>query len=214
MASFSETVKYSSISPARKATLAEAQNANLPFDKYYSISNSRKIDRINLTIALPAYTRALTSGDYWGRLLSQYNITVGESFYILNRIVQDSNLKGLLTVKWRVGSTVHRYGIQGNKQIVSRLIPENVANFAWYSNQLVPSKCSFEYWIIRSEVSFLYGLASTFNIKTSLLYEPESASVTAELVSPDPVVVPTDVDLPITEFPVALDSNVAYLDNV
>lgn len=214
MASFSETVKYLSISPARKATLAEAQTANLPFDKYYSISNSRKIDRINLTIVLPANTVLSSDIPYWGRLLFQYNISVGQPFYILNRIVEDKSYKGLITVKWRVGSSVYRYNIYGGQELSTSIFKRNVANFPWYSSQLVPSNCCFEFWATRPGTEETYGLTSAFRVKTSLLYEPETASLDAKLVSPDPVVIPSGVSFPITEFPVELDSNVAYLDNV
>ena len=173
--------KRLNIVPARQATLTEAQSAPVPFDKYYRIQPSRNIQKIESFLILPAYTVPPSSVNYNGQLMFQYNVTMPAPFYILNGIVEDMSgllAGGTLTVKWRVGTTVYRYFIHGFQRFTTNLGELiDVHTFPFYSNQLIPINCVFEFWSMPT-LSITPGLQEDFKVRLNYLTDPVTADDT------------------------------------
>lgn len=172
MGNFNDIVpKRLNLVPARQATLLEAQTAPIPFDKYYTIVPTRDIKKIITYLDLPAFTLPANYSKYTGQLLWQYNIVAPVPFYILNAITIFPNIGGTLTVKWRVGNTVHRYFIFGTQQYTTNAGEiVDVQTFPKYINQLIPVNCSFEFWSIPFVVAL--GLQTPYKLMLNLLTDP------------------------------------------
>lgn len=220
MSTFAEVVKYLRRSKSRKATDADLQTSGTltnPLKYNGTLTKSRPIQRIPVCIVLPAFSYTIDNiPELIGGLLFQYNFTnPGGSFYI-TKVDPVTAPQGFLTVKWRVGSTVHRYKLTPGLFISAHpnggkmsFEPED------YSNQKVPANCVFEWWLnILPGYSEPIGLENAFRVTTGLLALP---------TTPDEL----SVDLPITQtvlgrpdlgtpLPANLpfdNTNIAWLDN-
>lgn len=178
MGDFNDIVpKRLNLVSARKATLAEAQNSPIPFDKYYALIPTRDIKKIFTYLILPPYLVIAGTVKYGGQLLFQYNVTASAPFYILNPIVE-APLTGLfLTVKWRVGTIVHRYLILGSQRYDNGTSIVDLHTFPIYNNQLVPINCVFEFW---GNLTFFGtpGLLNGLAVKTNWIQDPTDVDET------------------------------------
>jgi len=117
MSDFLDVTKYLDKFPVRVATYQEALNDRIPFDKFYGKVSTRAIKKIFWYIQLQPF---FISQSIPGRLLFQYNIIAPAPFYILNAVPPQgfsgpNGMQCVITVKWRVGTVVHRFCIL-NKQ--------------------------------------------------------------------------------------------------
>lgn len=186
MGNFNEIVpRRINISPAREATLAEAQSAPIPFDKYYRYRPTREIGKLKTFFILTANTIDFATAEYFGRLMFQYNVIAPKPFYILNLPRTNKSFSCVLTVKWRVGTTVHRYFIEGWQQYVHTVFPvpplppynddvHNITAFPIYGNQLVPVNCVFECWCApyQSFGPLIHGLHDNYKLEISTRIDP------------------------------------------
>lgn len=185
MGNFNDIVpKRLNILPARQATLAEAQSAPIPFDKYYTLQPARDIKKIVTYLDLPAFECPAADFKYVGQLLFQYNVVVPAPFYIVNPIVESGHVGGTLTVKWRVGNLVHRYFIAGyqRKAVIVNPPPyttelRDFQTFPFYTTQLIPVNCVFEFWGMPT-FALNPGLPDGYNIAMSFLNDPQDPDQT------------------------------------
>jgi hypothetical protein len=216
MGNFNDIVpKRLNLVPARQATLAEAQTAPVPFDKFYHLIPSRPIEKIRTSLFLPAFTLQAANIKYNGQMLFQYNVVAPAPFYILNDIIETMALSSsgkFVTIKWRVGTTVYRYFIWGSQLMSIGGALVNIHAFPLYSNQLVPVNCVFEFW--GKTIGFgTQGLNSGLEIKLNYLQDPntpDQTSVSINAAAPyDYVALGNNlpVALPIVQPLIAFNSN-------
>lgn len=187
----------------RKARLLTDQEADTSFprvSKYRTLLKSRPITKVPVNIVLPAFTNGFII--YWyGQLAYQYNVSAPRDFYI-KRVQNPDGLYGILCVKWRVGTQVHRYMLYPYEN-------QELYKFDAYDKHLVKKNCCFELWGIFSPI-----VTKEVIIETSLLdlpnnvddvghIYPASAYYNREAMGQAlPENIPTD------------QTNIAWLDNV
>jgi hypothetical protein len=229
MGNFNEIVpRRINIAPAREATLAEAQSAPIPFDKYYRYLPTREIGKLRTYFILSANLVSIANYLYLGRLMFQYNVIAPKPFYILNQPRTNQEFPCVLTVKWRVGTTVHRYFLEGWQQLVQQIsfIPplpphnyhiNNTTAFPIYGNQLIPVNCVFECW---SSSFFTFGppncgLKDNYKMEISLRTDPNTPDdIENDIIVSNPIDV---LGTQYTTFPIIYPLNawpqVVYNDN-
>jgi hypothetical protein len=210
------------ISRARSLTENEATNLFITPTWNKTAAKARELKKVFTYLTLPDY---LITGvgaivppslAVWPRLLFQYNVTLSHNFYIVEQPAFQSNwhpyfVNGSLTVKWRVGSTVHRYRLAGAIGVTTQNI-----FFPRYNGELIGKNCCFEFWFTGYNVLINPKRAGTlqdFVMRTSITSIPISESITRIDVLADlpeflgtlgnevPEVVPTPQD------------DLTYLDN-
>lgn len=188
MAGFDDVVKYLDFKPARKATLVEAQNSLIPFDKYYTLDQSRPIQRVSpyFTLAPQANAYLLTTPF----MAFQYNITMPENFYILtttNRYAISSVgtvypqafiVSGMTCVRSTLNGVTTRYILDGSNNVFFQQTP--VYDLQKYTNQLIAKDCVIEFWWMgnagHSPPPLLGGISGVYNIFISILNDPVDAN--------------------------------------
>lgn len=188
MGNFNDIVpKRLNITPARTATLSEAQSAPVPFDKYYTLKSTRTIQKLDTFFKLPAFSVPKNTLKYIGQYIFQYNVTAPAPFYILNKIVTDNSLTCILSVKYRIGRDVTRYFIAGNQVLEILGLRANVQAFPLYANQLIPQQCCFEVWCgaLNNINPPNIGLLNDFYVQTNLKTNPPTPDATSFIIQPN-----------------------------
>lgn len=192
--------------------------------KRLTINKTRIVEKIPCYINIPKVITANSITN--GRLLHQFNATLPSNFRIIEPIKYAyTNCVGILTVKFRVGSTVYRYAIWGNRQKTGAFI--NIYNdYDWlnvfdvydipqYSGELIGKNCCFEFWAIEEytgPIQEVWGHPA-LKLSISLMQEPtviDDKEVNINLDAPI-----DQVNLAST-FPEGLptdQTNIAWLDN-
>lgn len=201
MSDFAHAVKYLDKTVSRKATLAEAEARQ--FDKYYSLLNTRAIQKLHYFLTLPtkSYTYVQIQASQWPRMLFQYNVQLPSASYILSVANPLDNLRsGMLTVKWRVGTTVTRYKLGRSFGLPN---PEGRFSATKYANQQLPQYVVFEFWYTGTNAMFQYsaGVRNAIEIKIAALANPANADETRKTVS-----VAAALDIPTLGFAVPFES--------
>jgi hypothetical protein len=221
MGNFNEIVpRRINIAPAREATLAEAQNAPIPFDKYYRILPTREIRKLNTFFILSANMVPQATYLYLGRLMFQYNVIAPKPFYILKEPRTDEFFPCVLTVKWRVGTQVFRYFLDGEQQYIHITTPSqpgpppfidtirNTTAFPIYNNQRIPINCVFECWsssfnTFSSQPAC--GIPSDYKMEISMTTDPATSDdIENDIVVSNPIDV---LGTQFTTFPVVYPLN-------
>jgi hypothetical protein len=184
---------------------------------------ARTYSKLNTVIRLPAVTvDGTVPGDApWigGSLLIQFNVSMGQDFYITNwdKIKYAQSLRGVvLTVKFREEANVTRYLLAGNN--VHYLNGRTLLMNQYDASTKIKKHCSFEIRLqMPSSADDLYqpgvdniGLIAPLDIQTNILALPTSFSQT-EVLSEGLGFVPER-----HIFPVALpfaQPTIAYLSN-
>lgn len=182
------------------------------------INKVRSIEKLPYYINLPAFESLTVPKN--GRLLFQYNASLPFNFRIIDPIKQSPFLsKGILTIKYRVGSKVYRYIIWGELQItefptLGKVI--NVYDFEAYTNQLIGKNCCFEFWSIQRvgiAIARPNGIPN-LKLKTSILEDPSNVNQYEKVLN---LVVPlehTDLGSTLPETIPTNQANLAWLNNV
>ena len=186
--------------------------------KQSSIYKVRAISKIPYYVHLTAFESALAPKN--GRLLFQFNCSLPANFRIIEPIRQSVNLsKGILTVKFRVGSIVYRYVIWGDEQKSQSALGGDILDiydFPIYTNELIGKNCCFEYWSIqRVGVSVVRpnGILD-FKLHTSLSFDPSTVEQTEVILEAGNPIEPVTLG---STFPEALPTSqetIAWLDNI
>lgn len=177
MSNFTSVIKYLDLDRSSKD---ETINT-----KPLTLDRSRAIKKVQDTVTIPAhfYTFAQLPANYVGRMLFQYNVTVGypfsfvvEPMHLANRV-----FGGSMFIKWREGNTVYRYRINagGAIAVVQQFGQPNTQLFSWfgtnndYTNQFVGSNCCFEFWLANVTPFFAFiGLKEPLTIRLTKLRNP------------------------------------------
>jgi len=181
MSDFNDVTKHLDIVPSRKAAKDEALNNNVPFDKYYDIQKTRRIEKLNKKIQLAAFQIEVLR---FNIISYQYNVSMPQDFYLLNPIEEfiGKHLECVVTVRWRVGSVVHRYDISTaleNQYYKFR----SLVDFEFYNKQKIGKNCVFEVWFIGVPPLVVpQGISSDVTLSTSLLVNPATADDTLSVI--------------------------------
>lgn len=184
MGDFSSVVKALDYRRASKDT-----TVNL---KPLTLYPSRAIKKIFTRLQLLAPSDFTDDVYELGLLIYQYNVTVGQSFSIgnagklLSKVISDEHafpagLAGSLTVKWRVGTTVFRYFLDGTR--INTMLNRQSNFFPQYSNQLIPSNCVFEYYFNGIITGSAAIQMAEINVETSIYRNPDNAEETEDVLS-------------------------------
>src|SRR2546422_10794392 len=111
MSSFKQSVKYLDYVHSREATIDEAKNTLLLFDKQFGLEVARDIKKINTYVVLSPF---VVISDYNGELLFQYNFQAQSDFYLLTPVYYTKEI--LVCIKYRIGRNVYRYFIYGSQK--------------------------------------------------------------------------------------------------
>lgn len=214
MSDFIDVVKYLDKLPVRVATLQEALDANIPFDKYYGKIPVRPIRKLFWYLSLEP--NRVLGETKTARLVFQYNITAPAPFYILGVTLpygssSPNQMQCVGTIKWRNGSTVSRYCIFNSILKESKYVKSGhtfslsfINTFPDYANQKVPANCVVELW---SSFHDQLALPGTRNIgfdlpvviQTSLMSNPLTASDTAIILDSGPALNYADMGVNLPE---------------
>lgn len=215
-------IKYLDIAKSKLPSRAEAIAINPRAVKHYDLSNARSISKINTFIVLPSNTDPDPDSIIAGRLIFQYNVSISENFHIVDTIKTSIKLSsGFLCVRYRVGSTVHRYYLWGEEQLKTASLGNggyrNCSDYPRYNGEIIGKNCVFEYFRMSKNpapaVVRIKGIPELL-IKTSLLINPAYAEQTS-IIQGVPILhnrTSLGFNLP-QNFPVTQD-NIAFLDNV
>lgn len=228
MSSLIEATKYLTIKPARIANAAEmaaAQSASgsANLDKYSTIDASRSLETVPVVITLPAHQQLYEPIiNVFNRLMFQYNLVMPSAFYFIDPlilVVPDAyNYKYFyVTIKWRVGSTVYRYWLYGQRNTPRKIV--NIPEM--YAGQLIQPNCVFEVWnTFYIDTPWLgdlelFGPPNDLQFKTSLLRVPETADVrnVAANISTIYDIVDSGLTPPLAQGESFAQPSVAFLDN-
>lgn len=138
---FDRVVKYLDLRRASKDTTHNT--------KPLLLDRARKIKKLQDTLTIPThtYTYAQVAANYVPRLLFQFNVSVGYPFsftFESTLFGGGYSVAGSLFVKWRVGTTVHRYRLLVGGSVTNLLAHFNNV----YAGERIPSNCVFEFWLV------------------------------------------------------------------
>jgi len=228
MAGFDEAQKYLDLTPARVATLAEAQNSNVPFDKYYGLIPTRPVKKVGTTLVLKANSGAtvpFNANLEKNQVLFSYFFTLPLPFYLLNNDIQVGQLgihlpvlntsNGFICVRWRSGNDETRRVVSRGAFSASLISPEQFrVNIPDYSNELIGPNAVFEFWNfkLKTPLNQVYGVISDLHILINYLRDPVDGDDSGDDIEYTAV--------PRTTYGVALPANLpvdnsaeAWLDN-
>lgn len=196
---------------ARKATLEEAQNNNVRFDKYYRQVKSRPIKLIPGYFYIPNHLEPVFNTGQRGFIGYQYDFAFDASFYILNADSLVNEFTQIFTnnadvcVRYRVGTKVYRYHLGS----FYKPLAQSFLFAPQYNGEVIGKNFVIEVWV-QYDIS-VFNYFGTFNndpngtkIYTSFLFEPLDANETERrmddgyfvrdelFVDFDPEAIPTD----------------------
>lgn len=226
MSDFNDVVKYLRFRKGHKATpgelLSSPNQTSLNPLKYESIVKGRPIKLINTTLNFPphTYNKPILGNRLFPRLLFQYNISLDANFYVLKSELNYPSLyvpHGGPCIKWRNGTTVHRYKLfDGTLRANNADTGNNKVelNFTRYSNQLVPPNFVIEWWFCPfvqqpNLIGNVFGMK--FTISTlSVPMVPEQTEIALTYNSPLEIA-DMGFNLPVS-FPIS-QPDIVWLDN-
>jgi len=210
MSDFPQVVKYLDIVPSSKDTTVT--------DKYPGIHKTRAIKKIQTIVVLPTTLLPILGTEVTPRMMFQFNVTAPFKFrilelgprqlgYTLDNLVRG----GVLTVKWRVGTTVYRYAIVGKQYEHVHHIP--LTPFEPYAGQLIQKNCVFEFWLIDTFAIDTYGTVFDIQIFTSLYRNPTTPDEIEVTQSANPALGLNVLGIAIPETIPTVQPDIAWLDN-
>lgn len=163
---FSRITKYLTLGRARVATAAEAAAAHRPFDKYYSIEQSRDIRLLPGSFIIPAHLEGFGLTEVaW--IVYQYNYSVSNDFRI-TQLLSSPFENCIVCVRYREGEVATRYVIGGFNNEPDAYVPAEQ-----YTNQVIKRNFVIEVWK-RPLIVAAANITSDVTVLTSRLIVPSN----------------------------------------
>lgn len=222
MSDFSQAVKYLDLDRASKD-----ETLNL---KPLTLNKARALKKVQDYLTIPAhfYAAADVPDNYPGRMLFQYNVSVGYNFSFsiqpfASPFVEVGAAAGSLFIKYRVNDTVFRYRLPVGGAILTTIQfgQPSIQYLNWngynnnYVNQIIGANFCIEFWVARIDFDPFIGLLNDITFKLSRLRNPldaDDVGVTTGNVGPALELVDLGVNLP--EALPYNQANIAWLNNV